>query len=103
MVRAIILARLLAREITEPERILARLNDELAADNPSGMFVTFLCAVFDPGSGRLIMANGGHCRPLLLRAGEPPSWAVRNLGTALGFESGLEFERTELSLLPGDA
>jgi sigma-B regulation protein RsbU (phosphoserine phosphatase) len=103
MVRAISLARLLSREIAEPERILARLNDELAADNPSGMFVTFLCAVFDPGSGRLIMANGGHCRPLLLRAGEPPSWAVRNLGTALGFESGLEFERTELSLLPGDA
>ena len=102
MVRAISLARLLAREIAEPERILARLNDELAADNPSGMFVTFLCAVFDPGSGRLTLANAGHCRPVLLRPGEPPSWAVKNLGTALGFESGLEFERTELSLRPGD-
>src|SRR5678816_2919297 len=56
MVRAISLARLLAREIAEPERILARLNDELAADNPSGMFVTFLCAVFDPGSGRISLA-----------------------------------------------
>jgi len=67
MVRAISLARLLAREIAEPERILARLNDELAADNPSGMFVTFLCAVFDPASGRLTLANAGHCRPVLLR------------------------------------
>ena len=67
MVRAISLARLLAREIAEPERILARLNDELAADNPSGMFVTFLCAVFEPESGRLTLANGGHCRPVLLR------------------------------------
>ncbi len=66
MVRAISLARLLARDIAEPERILARLNDELAADNPSGMFVTFLCAVFDPGSGRLTLANAGHCRPVLL-------------------------------------
>ncbi len=103
MVRAISLARLLAREIAEPERILARLNDELAADNPSGMFVTFLCAVFDPGSGQLTLANAGHCRPVLLRVGEPPSWAVENLGTALGFEPGLEFERTELSLRPGDA
>src|SRR5207245_7211104 len=46
MVRAISLARLLAREIAEPERILARLNDELAVDNPSGMVVTFVCAVF---------------------------------------------------------
>ena len=102
MVRAISLARLLAREIAEPERILARLNDELAADNPSGMFVTFLCAVFDPGSGRLTLANAGHCRPVLLRIGEPPYWAVKNLGTALGFESGLDFERTELTLQSGD-
>jgi sigma-B regulation protein RsbU (phosphoserine phosphatase) len=102
MVRAISLARLLAREIAEPERILARLNDELAADNPSGMFVTFLCAVFEPGSGRLKLANAGQCCPILLPASEPPRWAVKSLGTALGFEPGLEFERTELTLHGGD-
>ena len=103
MVRAISLARLLAKEIVEPERILARLNDELSADNPSGMFVTFLCAVFEPEAGRLTLANAGHCRPVLLPEGEPPRWAVKNLGTALGFESGLTFERTELTLRKGDA
>src|SRR5262252_2736439 len=103
MVRAISLARLLAREIPEPERILARLNDELAADNPSGMFVTFLCAVLEPGSRRFTLANGGHCRPVLLPAGQPPRWAVKSLGTALGFEPALEFERTELTLREGDS
>jgi sigma-B regulation protein RsbU (phosphoserine phosphatase) len=102
MVRAISLARLLAREIAEPERILGRLNDELAADNPSGMFVTFLCAVFEPKSGRLTMANAGHCRPVLLPHDAAPRWAVKNLGTALGFEPGLEFDRTELMLRAGD-
>jgi len=102
MVRAISLARLLSREIAEPERILARLNDELAADNPSGMFVTFLCAVFDPVSKQLVLANAGHCRPVLLRAGDAPGWAVKNMGTALGFEPDLEFERTELTLRAGD-
>ena len=102
MVRAISLARLLARDIVEPELILARLNDELSEDNPSYMFVTFICAVFDPGTGKLAIANGGHCRPVLIRAGEAPCWAVRNLGTALGFDSGLAFERTELTLRPGD-
>src|SRR5436190_2711337 len=35
MVRTISLVQLLAREIAEPEEILARLNNELAADNPS--------------------------------------------------------------------
>jgi sigma-B regulation protein RsbU (phosphoserine phosphatase) len=103
MVRAISLARLLAREIAEPERILARLNEELAADNPSGMFVTFLCAVFHPGAGRLTLANAGHCRPVVLRRGEPPGWVAKQLGTALGFEPGLTFERTELMLRAGDA
>jgi sigma-B regulation protein RsbU (phosphoserine phosphatase) len=103
MVRAISLAQLLAREIAEPERILARLNDELSAENPSGMFVTFLCAVLEPKTGRLTMANGGHCRPVLLPAGKPPCWAVPNLGTALGFEPGCQFECTNLTLHPGDA
>jgi serine phosphatase RsbU (regulator of sigma subunit) len=103
MVRAISLARLLARQMTDPELILARLNDELAVDNPSCMFVTFLCAVFEPMSGRLVLANAGHCRPVLLRQGERPTWAVPNLGTALGFELGLAFERTELTLHDGDA
>jgi phosphoserine phosphatase RsbU/P len=103
MVRAISLARLLAREIVGPERILARLNDELATDNPSGMFVTFLCAVFEPKSGRLTLANAGHCRPVLRPADAPPRWAMKNLGTALGFEPGLEFERAELNLRAGDA
>jgi sigma-B regulation protein RsbU (phosphoserine phosphatase) len=103
MVRAISLARLLAREIAEPERILARLNDELAADNPSGMFVTFLCGVFEPASGRLTLANAGHCRPVLLSNGASARWAVKNLGLALGFEPGLEFERTELMLQHGNA
>jgi sigma-B regulation protein RsbU (phosphoserine phosphatase) len=102
MVRAISLARLLARDIAEPDRILARLNDELAQDNPSGMFVTFLCAVFEPATRRLTMANAGHCRPVLLPAGGSPCWAVKNLGTALGFEPGLEFQRTELTLGEGD-
>ena len=96
MVRAISLARLLAREIAEPERILARLNDELAADNPSGMFVTLLCAVFEPKSHGSRWPTRGIA-PVLLPANQPPRWAVKNLGTALGFEPGLEFERTELT------
>jgi len=102
MVRAVTLARLLAREINEPGRILARLNDELAADNPSGMFVTFLCGIFEPASGRFALANAGHCRSLLLRTGEAPRWAVNHLGTALGFEPGLAFQPTEFVLREND-
>lgn len=103
MVRAMSLARLLARDIAEPERILSRLNDELAADNPSGMFVTFLCATFAPESGQVKLANAGHCRPMLLPVREQPKWALARLGTALGLEPGLEFEKTEMFLRDGEA
>ena len=72
MVRASSLARLLGRDSAEPELILERLNDELSSDNPSGMFVTMLCAVYDPATGRIALANAGHSRPLLLREGEAP-------------------------------
>ncbi|HEX9046073.1 MAG TPA: fused response regulator/phosphatase [Verrucomicrobiae bacterium] len=103
MVRAITLARLLAREIPEPERILTRLNDELAADNPSCMFVTFLCATYEPRSRRVALANAGHCWPVLLSAIEPPRWTGKDLGPALGFEPGITFDRLEFTLQEGDA
>lgn len=103
MVRTMSLAQLFARDIPEPRRILARLNDELAADNPSGMFVTLICAVFEPNSNRLTLANAGHCRPVLLPAHGSSGWAIKELGTALGFEPGLEFEQVELPLHAGDA
>ena len=103
MVRASTLVRLLARQIREPELILAALNDELSAENPSLMFCTMLCAVFDRRTNRVVLANGGHTKPVLLRSGQAPDWAVPALGTALGFDSGLTFQRTELTLEPGDA
>jgi serine phosphatase RsbU (regulator of sigma subunit) len=103
MVRAISLARLLAREIADPAKILARLNDELAADNPSGMFVTFLCGIYEVSSGRLVLANGGQCCPLLIPAAGPVRLALKHLGTALGFEPGLNFDQTEVTLQEGDA
>src|SRR5215471_2686905 len=103
MVRAISLARLLAREIPDPAKILSRLNDELATDNPSGMFVTFLCGIFEVNSGRLVLANAGQCCPVLIPAGGQPRLALKHLGTALGFEPGLEFEQTEINLHEGDA
>ena len=103
MVRTVSLARLLAREIAEPKRILERLNDELSADNASHMFVTFLCAVFEPATHRLTLASGGHCYPLLLPADGPPCWITKTIGTALGFDSGLEFQAMELTLSEGDA
>jgi sigma-B regulation protein RsbU (phosphoserine phosphatase) len=102
MVRVTSFLQLLARDVAEPERILERLNNELAADNPSGMFVTLAVAVFERRTRRLSLANGGQTRPILLRANEPARWVVDQLGTALGLEPDLTFHRSELELCPGD-
>lgn len=103
MMRATTLARLLARQIQEPKKVLEALNNELAADNPSCMFVTLVCALFDRATSCLTLANGGHTRPLLLRAGEPPRYIVPGLGTALGFEADVPFSTASLQLQTGDS
>lgn len=102
MVRTSTLVRLLARQICRPECVLDALNDELSVDNPSVMFCTIICAVYEPSTRRLLLANGGHSKPVLMRPGEPAHWCVPSLGTALGLEPGLEFQQTERTLQPGD-
>jgi sigma-B regulation protein RsbU (phosphoserine phosphatase) len=103
MVRASSLVRLLGRQIREPAMILETLNNELEADNPSGMFVTVLCAIYERTTGKITIANGGHCRPVLLRPGQPPAWAFPKLGTALGLADGMTFQQIELTLNPGES
>lgn len=50
----------------DPAAALKKVNDQIAARNPSCMFVTIWAGVFDPSTGRLDYANGGHCPPFTL-------------------------------------
>jgi len=102
MVRTISLVRLLAHDLPAPEFIIARLNNELASENPSSMFVTLLCAMYQPSTRRLTLASGGHTRPLLLRHQQAPRFILDSVGTALGLEPNLAFESTALTLEPMD-
>jgi sigma-B regulation protein RsbU (phosphoserine phosphatase) len=60
--------RNLATDSTGPADCLRRTNDVLCTQNPLELFVTVFYAVFDPASGELTYANGGHNPPLLRRA-----------------------------------
>ena len=54
------LVRTLARTAADPGSLLRQVNDALAAQNPRNMFVTVLCALFDPQSHELTYASAGH-------------------------------------------
>jgi serine phosphatase RsbU (regulator of sigma subunit)/anti-sigma regulatory factor (Ser/Thr protein kinase) len=92
--------RTAAQETISPVKVLARVNDLLAADIPPGMFVTCFYALLDRASGRLCYANAGHDLPYRWHRGEVIElWAT---GMPLGMLPGSQYEEKEMTLEPGD-
>ena len=76
--------RTLARQIAEPDEILRRLNDELAEQNPRGMFVTLQCLVFDLEQ-RARVVRGRRASPACDRLAGPGAAAgLSGIGAAGG-------------------
>jgi len=50
-----------------PGELLTMVNNELAKDNPP-VFATIVCGVFTCSTGEVIMSEGGHCTPYIVRA-----------------------------------
>src|SRR3954466_7846553 len=94
--------RTLARQFSEPDEILRRLNDELAEQNPRGMFVTIQCLVFDLAARRVSCAGAGHHCLALLSPGRAPRLAFPSSGRPAGLMPHNSIERETLPLAPGD-
>ncbi|MBO5560286.1 MAG: SpoIIE family protein phosphatase, partial [Firmicutes bacterium] len=54
------------REGFDPASALNTVNDSLCALNPEELFVTAFVAVLEIKTGRLVYANAGHTRPLII-------------------------------------
>ena len=91
--------RAVAQACESPGDALRRVNDPLATDIPSNMFVTCFYAILDPHSGRLSYANAGHDLPYLHRNGEAEELRAR--GMPLGLMAGMSYEEGEVSLGEG--
>jgi phosphoserine phosphatase RsbU/P len=102
MAVTITLLRSMARQFERPDEILRRVNDELAAQNPSGMFATLQCAVVDLGSGRVTCASAGHPPLVIVSAGQPPRLAAEATGIPAGLSPGNDVESTAIDLRVGD-
>jgi serine phosphatase RsbU (regulator of sigma subunit) len=93
--------RTVVQEMTSPGAVLARVNDLLSADIPSGMFVTCFYALLDPTSGRLCFANAGHEPPYRQHDGNAAElWAT---GMPLGMMPGTRYDEHEATLAPGES
>jgi len=87
----------------EPARILGRVNDDLAKDNDSCMFVTIFCAVLDMNTGELRFASAGHNPPLILRRGAAPEYLPAPGDPVAGALPGVTYTSGALTLASGDA
>jgi serine phosphatase RsbU (regulator of sigma subunit) len=95
------LLRAVAVSRASPGATLARVNELLLSDARTDLFVTVFYAIWEPRSGRLRYAIGGH---------NPPIWVGRKgsvqtlvgQGIALGVVDFAAYEDHELRLNPGD-
>jgi phosphoserine phosphatase RsbU/P len=96
------LLRSLAREGHAPGEILRRLNDELLAQNPRGMFVTLQCMVFDFARRAVTCASAGHHAAVQITPGRPPRLAFTSSARVLGLMPAGAIESERIDLQAGD-
>jgi sigma-B regulation protein RsbU (phosphoserine phosphatase) len=103
MVAVRTLCRHLAAASDSPTQVLSRLNQALARDNPLSMFVTLIHGLYEPHSGALLLASGGHPLPLIRHANGQVSDLPGTPGRLLGYGD-LELHLSDISyrLSPGD-
>lgn len=81
-----------------PAEILTNLNNSLAENNESNMFVTLFLGILDLNSGTLQFCNAGHNPPILLNSDSTYLSVIPNL--PLGLIEGFTFVAQELLLTP---
>lgn len=85
-----------------PDETLARLNDTLAPENDSSMFLTVFCAVLDVVTGELVFSSGGHNPPLISDGRGGYHYLEVPKGVVVGPLEGTAYQRRTLRLKPGD-
>ncbi len=94
------LLRAAGPQLISPGAVLAQVNELLCADIPAHMFVTCLCLVLDPASGKVVFANAGHDVPYVRTAGGIAELRAR--GMPLGLMPGMAYEEKSFEFGPGD-
>ena len=87
----------------DPGTVVTVVNDQLQDGNEANMFVTLFYAVFDPETGLVRYANGGHNPPLIVHRDGSSTILPLTGGVALGVAPQFEFSTDQCRLEPGEA
>ena len=85
-----------------PGSVLSEVNTLLTENNETMMFVTLVYVLYDPETGVLTYANGGHCNPLVVHPDGSSIELPQTGGVALGVMPGLDYREDSATLNPGD-
>ena len=85
-----------------PGSVLGEVNTLLTENNDAMMFVTLVYAIYEPETGILTYANGGHCNPLVVHPDGSSTELALTGGVALGVMPGLDYREDNTTLNPGE-
>jgi sigma-B regulation protein RsbU (phosphoserine phosphatase) len=98
------LSRTLLRSVAinriDPGLTLTRLNDLIFSDAQADMFVSVFYAVWEPATGRISYANGGHNPPMIFEPGARGRFLAEH-ELVLGVQAEVEYRTRSLTLAPG--
>lgn len=94
MAQAVRLFRTLAAQGMMPAEICTRMNDAMAEDNTTNMFMTFFLGLVDLATGHLHLCNAGHNPPVLAGA-----FLKTHCNVPIGIMSGFPYQGDEVDTI----
>ena len=82
--------------------IITRINQELATNNDSNMFVTMVLGIVDLDTGTMLLTNGGHNLPYIKKHNGEVICLEQVDGPLVGTFDGIEFEQQSIEMEKGD-
>ena len=87
---------------SDPCKAVSEVNRMLVESNEEAMFVTLFYSTFDPATGRLAFANGGHNLPYIVKKDGSVEQIACDSGLVLAVVPDFDFPAGALELDPGD-
>ncbi|GEM_PF-3065816 len=94
--------RVISTDEKSPEKLLNKMNDFIATNSTSGMFITVLYCIYEIKTKKMTMSNAGHYPPLIYRAKEDLFISLKSGGMPIGIMPGQVYETEEIQLISGD-